>query len=765
MVIFIPHVPFIIKNIVRGIHVRYNGLKTAIWPVPATGAMGAILSFSGWVLTRSPTSWWRSGWAATAIWNLQSSLPLVEYLPIPVRVAYLSFFIMVVILGLVVETQRAVLRLLLRYTSWLFDDPKKPSVITKLWYMVIKYCYVRASKPLLWSYQDGLPLLPVPPLKSTCEKLMKSLQPVLSDEEYAATEVKCKAFQANEGPKLQRYLHLQSWITKNYVSDWWLKFVYLRGRGSLLIHSNYYGCGDLWSMGPLTQNREARAASLAWQYIMRKQEIDHETLQPLRVNDVVPMCMDQYKFMFSTTRIPGMDTDHLQQYEPQDSRHLVVLYQGVFYRINVYTIDRKRLLTAYEIQLLLRSIVENPLKPESPTEGKLAALTTENRAKWAEVREVHFSRGLNKGSLDIIERAMFILVLDERSPSSLTEQSSWLLAGDGATRWCDKSICLVVFQNGRCGLHTEHSWGDAPVVSHITELCMAWELSAVKEGSLVFDAEGLIVAPKVTGPQKAIHQRLTAAQHLRWQMNADLELAINQAVQQAEANISDLDFRSEIFETINRGIMKGCRCPPDAFVQMGIQLAYYRLEQRFVPTYEPAMMRMWRNGRTETIRSCSTLSCNWVRAMEDPAVAKEQKAKLLRAACDDHQYRTKLSMAGQGIDRHLFALYVVSRGGDISSPFLDQIMGMKWTLSTSQVPWRQANKKEVPGVDWSNVMMSSGGFGPVDAEGYGCCYNFMDDQFLVMHISSRKSAPNTDSSKMMAALTGAYAQMAALFKE
>ena len=50
-----------------------------------------------------------------------------------------------------------------------------------------------------------------------------------------------------------------------------------------------------------------------------------------------------------------------------------------------------------------------------------------------------------------------------------------------------------------------------------------------------------------------------------------------------------------------------------------LQLAYYRMEKRFVPTYEPAMMRLWRDGRTETIRSCSKNSCAFVLAMEDPS--------------------------------------------------------------------------------------------------------------------------------------------------
>jgi hypothetical protein len=764
IILYIPHIPFLVKNLARGLHVRYNRLKTAIWPVHPLGAITSMVGFAGWVLSRPSSSWLRSGSAATAIWNLDALFPWTKQLPVPVRVGYLSLIAVTIALGILVETQRAVLRSMLGYHGWLFEDPKKFSLLTKIWFIIVRFCYVRAPKPLLWSYQDSLPHLPVPPLGQTCKTLLTSMEPLMSPEEFEALQEKCATFQQKEGRKLQWYLYLKSWVTKNYVSDWWLRFVYLRGRGSILVYSNYFGCGDLWPIGTITHNREARAASFIHQYIVRKQEIDHEEMQPLRVMDMVPLCMNQYQYMFSTTRIPGLDTDDLQQYEPPDSRYVAVLHKGSWYRVNVFTPDRRRHLTPYELQVLLRSIVDNAKEPESPAHGNIAALTTENRAKWAQIRETHFYRGLNKSSLDTIEKAMFAVILDEASPATLSEQSSLLLAGDGTNRWCDKSFCLVVFKNGRSGLHAEHSWGDAPVVSHVTEICLASEAEAIKSGTLRFDADGYIVGPEPPSTPASPRRHLLAAQQLSWQMTPDLQIAVEQAVVQAKENVADLQLESICFAEVNRGVMKGCRLPPDAFVQMALQLAFYRMERRFVPTYEPAMMRLYRSGRTETIRSCSSKSCAWVKAMEDPTVPAEERRCLLKVAAEDHQARTKQAMAGQGIDRHLFALYVVARGMDINSPFLEQVLGYQWTLSTSQVPWRQANKADFGDIDWSRVAISSGGFGPVDQSGYGCCYNFMDDTYLLMHISSRKSAPNTDSKKMMDSFTTALRDMVALFK-
>lgn len=49
----------------------------------------------------------------------------------------------------------------------------------------------------------------------------------------------------------------------------------------------------------------------------------------------------------------------------------------------------------------------------SDGEEKLAALTASERTAWAIAREEFFSKGMNKASLDLIEKAAFIVVLDD----------------------------------------------------------------------------------------------------------------------------------------------------------------------------------------------------------------------------------------------------------------------------------------------------------------------------------------------------------------
>lgn len=57
-------------------------------------------------------------------------------------------------------------------------------------------------------------------------------------------------------------------------------------------------------------------------------------------------------------------------------------------------------------------IVRDATLPEQGEEH-LAALTAGERTPWAEARERYFRSGINRSSLEAIEKAAFILILDD----------------------------------------------------------------------------------------------------------------------------------------------------------------------------------------------------------------------------------------------------------------------------------------------------------------------------------------------------------------
>jgi Choline/Carnitine o-acyltransferase len=128
--------------------------------------------------------------------------------------------------------------------------------------------------------------------------------------------------------------------------------------------------------------------------------------------------------------------------------------------------------------------------------------------------------------------------------------------------------------------------------------------------------------------------------------------------------------------------MKKCKVSPDAFIQMSFQLAYYRQHKKFSLTYEPAMTRLFRKGRTETIRSCTNESSAFVLAMENKSSNETQRLELFEKACAKHQQLYLDSMYGQGVDRHLFALQVAAQEAGVKCNFLDEAVSDPFVMLT-----------------------------------------------------------------------------------
>ncbi|XP_010141283.1 PREDICTED: carnitine O-palmitoyltransferase 1, muscle isoform-like, partial [Buceros rhinoceros silvestris] len=93
--------------------------------------------------------------------------------------------------------------------------------------------------------------------------------------------------------------------------------------------------------------------------------------------------------------------------------------------------------------------------------------------------------------------------------------------------------------------------------------------------------------------------------------------AIEGSYRLAKALADDVDFCCFQFSDFGKGLIKKCRTSPDAFIQISLQLAHFRDKGCFCLTYEASMTRLFREGRTETVRSCTAEATAFVRSMED----------------------------------------------------------------------------------------------------------------------------------------------------
>ena len=195
---------------------------------------------------------------------------------------------------------------------------------------------------------------------------------------------------------------------------------------------------------------------------------------------------------------------------------------------------------------------------------------------------------------------------------------------------------------------------------------------------------------------------------------------IRAAQQQALEAVNDFDLRVHLFTEYGKGFMKRLGVSPDAYLQMALQITYFRNVGRFHLTYESAMARLFKHGRTETIRSVSEQSVDFVRSFVDDNVPADVKLQKLRAASTRHTSYTVDAMTGKGVDRHLFALYIVSQGKSIDSPFLNAALSEPWRLSTSQQPQQQTKRWDLKNPEHVKQMGAGGGFGPVCDDGCTC---------------------------------------------
>merc|ERR1712127_735099 len=398
--------------------------------------------------------------------------------------------------------------------------------------------------------------------------------------------------------------------------------------------------------------------------------------------------------------------------------------------------------------------------------GILGALTAGSRENWYKSRTAHFQDSVNARALSWIETAAFVVCLDDESYDNtiafenpdLEKLAKSYLHGKTTDRWFDKSFNIMVSKCGNIGINGEHAFADAPVVALMIEKIFLCEFN------LGYDALG-----NARG-ERYENREFKQPRRIRLQLTTNAIDDINVSYNEAKILADDVDLCLFPFkEFCKMQITKKFKTSPDAFVQAALQLAHFYDKGRYVLTYESAMTRFYLKGRTETVRSCSKDLINFLNKLmskndqidktTDKTAEKTELKKLYFKHAENHVNLNKAAMTGQGCDRHLFALYVMAYGLGLKSQFLTEALGMKWGLSTSQTPAFQLSEAKK-----LNIKSAGGGFGPVDDDGYGISYIFMEKDLITFHVSSRHSSTETDSRRLVGNIGKAMNDIAEIFE-
>ena len=577
-----------------------------------------------------------------------------------------------------------------------------------------------------FDFDSKIPPLPVPTLEDTVARYIESIEPLVDSETLARNKALAADLLAPDGVgrRLHALLLERAAKSDNWLSGWWESAAYLTYQEPLIVNSNIGISTDARVTHP---DQAMRAAQLTKGAIDFYFGIVNETMPPEILKDGSAFDMSLLKRFYATNRFPGATTDRIHTYGFNESRHILVIRRGHYFVFDVIGADGTGM-GAPELMAQFKRIIA--LADAAPAVPPVGLLTADHRAVWHVERDKLSSDPVNGAALDKIDRALFLVCLDDVSHDSFEKLAKAGLYGGGVrgSRWYDKSFALVVDKDGRFTLHGEHSPVDAG----------AWIPLIETIGGKAAD-----VAPS------AVAASLAAPVELTWNLKPETLAAIERAGAVWDKLTGDLDQRVLHYTGYGKDTIKTFKTGPDPLLQASFQLAYMRMHGKTPKIYEAASTRAYRGGRTETIRSATNQSRAFCQAMDDASKSDSEKMALLRAAFAEHNKRAKDASAGQGCDRHLLGLRLIARENgitDIPKLFAEEIYTRGWELSTAQLPMK---------VGFVNH------FGPVTPEGYGIAYIIKDDHINV-HVTSFHSHPMTDSGKYLDAIAKALDDIGAL---
>ena len=155
------------------------------------------------------------------------------------------------------------------------------------------------------------------------------------------------------------------------------------------------------------------------------------------------------------------------------------------------------------------------------------------------------------------------------------------------------------------------------------------------------------------------------------------------------------DLQVQSFQGFGSTFMKQSGFSPDAFVQMAMQRATYRLWGEQGGTYEATQVRPFLHGRTETTRTVSPASAAFVQRMGPTAfheignaAACQEKVGLFREAVSQHVKFISKAAKAQGVDRHFFGLSMLVQDGESVPDLMTDpvfVRSKTWRVSTSHL--------------------------------------------------------------------------------
>lgn len=564
--------------------------------------------------------------------------------------------------------------------------------------------------------EPRLPRVPLPTLEDSCRRFLAWSAPLLTDDERAATEAAVADFLRPDSPAHALQAALARYDAGPGVGSWLDRFWpsrYLGRRDRIALNANFF---FLFQEPEEPQDQIERAAGLIASAVHYKVLLDAEAIPPV-VQRGVPMSMEQNKFLFSTTRIPGQFQDacrHPYSDEwpgPSRFRHVVVFFRGNAFRMDVIAPDG----SPHSLDDLadgLEAVVKAGAT-RAPADTSIGRLTTKARAEWAASRRRLLAlHPANRQALETIETALFCVCLDDLTPTDTLDACDQLLHGDAGNRWFDKAVSLIVFRDGTAGINVEHCGLDGTTILYLVDFMLGGGTAQEHAEAAGAVSQGLPALDPV---------EVVLDDELRADVRAAGDAFADYAAATATTRVTFPGFGSDR--------AKQLRMSPDAFVHMAYQLAHRRTKGLTGATYESIATRQFRNGRTEAMRVVTPEVVRFVEAMDDPTAGGPARVAALRAAADAHVARSKACQRGDAPEQHLWELLLVQqREGEA--------LGATGRMALYDSPgWRIMRDDYLSTSSAPSVHIQHFGFGATSDQCIGVAYLLLPDR-LNLYLST-----------------------------
>ncbi|KAK5646969.1 hypothetical protein RI129_005433 [Pyrocoelia pectoralis] len=589
---------------------------------------------------------------------------------------------------------------------------------------ILKIIFIRNMDNFEKKLQN-LPKLPVPKLKDTLRKYVMSLKPMISTEELSRTVQLVNEFETSElVKKLQEYLEKRAEQKINWLDEWYISIRYLDNRLPTAL------CSSPSQMFPLEnfeneQDRLSYTAKLILGAAVYKLLIDRQKL-PIDRRGNIERDMSQYSKLFGTCRKPCSPTEKNAFYPYAE--HIIIAHKNQFFKLQLF--HNSHPISEMQLLVQLKSIVSQPLEQGIP----IGILTTEQRDTWTSVYEELIKD--NHKEVKDIESCLFLVCLDCQMPevsNKMTKAGMQVLHGGGSklnagNRWFDKTLQFIVGNDGIAGLTFEHLLCDGQAVANMVENIIDF----VKDNR----SRDIPDVASTTSPSK-----------LHFHITDSMLSHIKEAESNFNKSVDNCDIEWFKFEFFGKDFIKNAKLSPDSFVQIALQLAFYRLHGVPGSIYESVATNKYARGRLESLRSFSEESVTFVKTALDPNKTNKQKLDSLRLAVNTHKKSSLEAGEGYGTERHFLGLKAAAKEMGVELPplYFDS------TYITSITD--RCNSSQV--VTKCDALM---GYGTIPTDLYTYCYNVRNFDINIS-IFSFKSNNFTDSVCMKNAIISSLCDM------